>query len=131
MQTVCNSVIQKYKQQRRNKMILTDNKAIANLIGLDIVAEIADDYTYQTDIENAQYSPVDALKDMWLEEVEDQLNSYQIAQYLGRIDWNGIADDAINAAQERRDAEEEAKEYQDNPDNWIYDKETGVWDERY
>tara|TARA_R110000787_G_scaffold951_3_gene3520 strand:+ start:92 stop:430 length:339 start_codon:yes stop_codon:yes gene_type:complete len=112
-------------------MILTDNKAIANLIGLDIVAEIADDYTYQTDIENAQYSPVDALKDMWLEEVEDQLNSYQIAQYLGRIDWNGIADDAINAAQERRDAEEEAKEYQDNPDNWIYDKETGVWDERY
>ena len=112
-------------------MILTDNKAIANLIGLDIVAEIADDYTYQTDIENAQYSPVDALKDMWLESVEDQLNSYQIAEYLGRIDWNGIADDAINAAQERRDAEEEAKEYQDNPDNWIYDKETGVWDERY
>ena len=112
-------------------MILTDNKAIANLIGLDIVAEIADDYTYQTDIENAQYSPVDALKDMWLEEVEDQLNSYQIAQYLGRIDWNGIADDAINAAQERRDAEEEAKEYEDNPDNWVYDKETGVWDERY
>ena len=112
-------------------MILTDNKAIANLIGLDIVAEIADDYTYQTDIENAQYSPVDALKDMWLEEVEDQLNSYQIAEYLGRIDWNGIADDAINAAQERRDAEEEAKEYEDNPNNWVYDKETGTWDERY
>jgi len=112
-------------------MILTNKNSITKLIGLDIVAEIGDDYTYQTDAENKQYSPVDALKEMWLEEVEDQLNSYQIAEYLGRIDWNGIADDAINAAQERRDAEEEAKEYEDNPNNWIYDKETGVWDERY
>ena len=112
-------------------MILTDNKSIAKLIGLDIVAEIADDYTYQTDAENAQYTPVAALKEMWLEEVEDQLTSYQIAEYLGRIDWNSIADEAISAAEERRDAEEEAREYEENPDNWIYDKETGVWDERY
>ena len=66
-----------------------------------------------------------------VEAVEDQLDSYQIAQFLGRIEWDAIAQDAINAAEERRDAEAEAQEYYDNPDNWIYDKETGVWDERY
>ena len=112
-------------------MILTDNKSIAKLIGLDIVAEIADDYTYQTDAENAKYTPVDALKEMWLEVVEDKLTSFQIHDFMGRIDWNSIADEAISAAEERRDAEEEAREYEENPDNWIYDKETGVWDERY
>ena len=25
----------------------------------------------------------------------------------------------------------EAKEYEENLDNWVYDKETGCWDERY
>ena len=112
-------------------MILTDNKSIAKLIGLDIVAEIGDDYTYQTDAENAQYTPVDALKEMWLEEVEDKLTSFQIHDFMGRIDWESIADDAIMRAEERRDAEAEAQEYEDNPDNWVYDRETGVWDERY
>lgn len=101
------------------------------LIGQDIVDEIGDDYTYQTDAENKQYSPVDALKEMWLEEVEDQLTSYQIADFLGRIDWIGIAEETIMQAEERRDAEEEAREYEENPDNWIYDKSTGTYDERY
>ena len=112
-------------------MILTDNKSITKLIGLDIVAEIADDYTYQTEAENKQYPVVDQLQEAWVEAVEDQLTSYQIAEYLGRIEWDAIAADAINAAEERRDAEEIEVEYEENPDNWIYDKETGVWDERY
>tara|TARA_R100000951_G_scaffold58579_1_gene49239 strand:- start:288 stop:626 length:339 start_codon:yes stop_codon:yes gene_type:complete len=112
-------------------MILTDNKSIANLIGLDIIAEIADDYTFETAEFNAKYPVADRLQEAWVEAVEDQLDSYQIAQFLGRIEWDAIAQDAINAAEERRDAEAEAQEYYDNPDNWIYDKETGVWDERY
>ena len=112
-------------------MILTDNKSITKLIGLDIVSEIADDYTFSTDAENAQFPVVDLLKDAWVEAVEDQLTSYQIANFLGRINWDVIAEDAIREAEERRDAEEEAREYYENPDNWIYDKETGVWDERY
>ena len=112
-------------------MILTDKNSITKLIGLDIVAEMADDYTYSTDAENAQFPVADLLKEAWVEAVEDQLTSYQIADFLGRIDWDAIAQDAINAAEERRDAEEEAREYEENPDNWIYDKETGVWDERY
>lgn len=112
-------------------MILTDNKSITKLIGLDIVAEIADDYTFSTDAENAQFPVVDLLKDAWVEAVEDQLTSYQIANFLGRINWDVIAEDAIREAEERRDAEEEARDYNEIPDNWIYDKETGVWDERY
>ena len=112
-------------------MILTDNKSITKLIVLDIVAEIADDYTFSTDAENAQFPVVDLLKDAWVEAVEDKLTSYQIVNFLGRINWDVIAEDAIREAEERRDAEEEAREYNENPDNWIYDKETGVWDERY
>ena len=112
-------------------MILTDNKSIAKLIGLDIVAEMADDYTYETAEFNAKYPVADLLQEAWLEVVEDKLTSFQIHDFLGRIDWNSIADDAIMRAEERRDAEEEAREYEENPDNWIYDKETGVWDEKY
>jgi len=112
-------------------MILTDNKSIAKLIGLDIVAEMADDYTYETAEFNAKYPVADLLQEAWLEVVEDKLTSFQIHDFMGRIDWNSIADEAISEAEERRDAEEEAREYEENPDNWIYDKETGVWDERY
>lgn len=112
-------------------MILTDNKSVEKLIGLDIVAEIADDYTYETAEFKAKYPVADLLQEAWLEVVEDKLTSFQIHDFLGRIDWNSIADDAIMRAEERRDAEEEAREYEENPDNWIYDKETGVWDEKY
>ena len=111
-------------------MILTDNKSIAKLIGLDIVAEMADDYTYETAEFNAKYPVADLLQEAWLEVVEDKLTSFQIHDFLGRIDWNSIADDAIMRAEERRDAEEEAREYEENPDNWVYDKETGYWDEK-
>ena len=112
-------------------MILTDNKSVEKLIGLDIVAEIADDYTYETAEFKAKYPVADLLQEAWLEVVEDKLTSFQIHDFMGRIDWNSIADEAISEAEERRDAEEEAREYEENPDNWIYDKETGVWDERY
>ena len=111
-------------------MILTDNKSIAKLIGLDIVAEMADDYTYETAEFNAKYPVADLLQEAWLEVVEDKLTSFQIHDFMGRIDWNSIADDAIMRAEERRDAEEEAREYEENPDNWVYDKETGYWDEK-
>jgi len=112
-------------------MILTDKNSITKLIGLDIVAEIADDYTFETAEFNAKYPVVARLQEAWWEAVEDLLDAYQIEQFLERIDWDAIAQDAINSAEERRDAEEEANEYYENPDNWIYDKETGVWDERY
>jgi len=112
-------------------MILTDKNSITKLIGLDIVAEIADDYTFSTDAENAQFPVVARLQEAWWEAVEDLLDAYQIEQFLERIEWDAIAQDAINAAEDRREAEEIEIEYEENPDNWIYDKETGVWDERY
>ena len=112
-------------------MILTDNKSIAKLIGLDIVAEIADDHVYSNAEDQAKYPVTEILKEAWYEAVEDVLTSYQINQFIDRIDFQSIADKAIEDAEERRDEEEEAREYEENPDNWIYDKETGVWDERY
>ena len=111
-------------------MILTDKNSITKLIGLDIVAEIADDYTFSTDAENAQFPVVARLQEAWWEAVEDLLDAYQIEQFLERIEWDAIAQDAINAAEDRREAEEIEIEYEENPDNWIYDKETGVWDEK-
>jgi hypothetical protein len=113
-----------------DNMILTDKNSITKLIGLDIVAEIADDYTFETAEFNAKYPVADRLQEAWVEAVEDQLTSYQIAEYLGRIEWDAIAADAIIAAEDRREAEEIEIEYEENPDNWIYDKETGVWDEK-
>lgn len=112
-------------------MILTDNKSIVKLIGQDIIDEIADDYTYSTDAENAQFPVADLIKEAWVDAVEDDLTSYQVHDFMHRIDFNSIADHAIREAEERRDAEEEAREYYENPDNWVYDKETGVWDEKY
>ena len=124
----------------KNNMILTDNKSVEKLIGLDIIAEIADDYTWKsekfmTKTRELMYpdakSVADEIKDAWVDEVEDKLTSFQIHDFMGRIDWDSIADEAIWRAQERRDHETEAQEYEDNPDNWVYDRETGVWDERY
>lgn len=121
-------------------MILTDNKSIEKLIGQDIIDEIADDYTWKsekfmTKTKELMYpdakSVADEIKDAWVDEVEDKLTSFQIHDFMGRIDWDSIADEAIWRAEERRDHETEAQEYEDNPDNWVYDRETGVWDERY
>ena len=121
-------------------MILTDNKSIEKLIGLDIIDEIADDYTWKSEVlmtktKELMYpdakSVAEGIKESWVDEVEDSLTSYQVHDFMHRIDFNSIADHAIMRAEERRDAEAEAQEYEDNPDNWIYDKETGVWDERY
>ena len=121
-------------------MILTDNKSITKLIGQDIIDEIADDYTWKsekfmTKTKELMYpdakSVADEIKDAWVDEVEDKLTSFQMHDFMGRIDWDSIADEAIWRAEERRDHETEAQEYEDNPDNWVYDRETGVWDERY
>lgn len=107
-------------------MILTDNKSIEKLIGLDIIAEIADDYTFSTDAVNKEFPVVDQLQDAWVERVEDSLSSYQIHDFLGRIDWQSIADNAIMRAEERRDAEAESEDLS----GWEYDKETGEYNER-
>lgn len=121
-------------------MLLTDNKSITKLIGQDIIDEIADDYTWKSEqrigeTRELMYpdakSVAEGIKDSWFDAVEDDLTSFQVHDFMHRIDFQSIADHAIMRAEERRDAEEEAREYQDNPDNWIYDKETGVWDEKY
>ena len=107
-------------------MILTDNKSIAKLIGLDIVAEIADDHVYSTAEEQAKHPVTVRLQEAWWEAVEDLLDAYQIDQFLERIDWEQIAEDAIDAAEVRLESETE----DDNLDGYVYDRETGVWEEK-
>ena len=107
-------------------MILTDNKSIAKLIGLDIVAEIADDHVYSTAEEQAKHPVTVSLQEAWWEAVEDLLDAYQIDQFLHRIDWEQIAEDAIDAAEVRLESETE----DDNLDGYVFDRETGIWEEK-
>ena len=107
-------------------MILTDNKSITNLIGQDIVSEIADDHVYSNAEDQAKYPVVERLQDAWWEAVEDLLDSYQAAQFLGRIDWDQIAEDSIDQAEIRKESDEQEEDF----DGYFYDRETGVWEEK-
>ena len=107
-------------------MILTDKKSITNLIGLDIVAEIADDHVYSNAEDQAKYPVVASLQEAWWEAVEDLLDAYQIEQFLERIDWDQIAEDAIDQAEIRKESDEQEEDF----DGYFYDRETGVWEEK-
>lgn len=107
-------------------MILTDNKSITNLIGLDIVAEIADDHVYSNAEDQAKYPVTERLQEAWYEAVEDLLTSYQIAQFIGRINWDEISEEAIIQAEIRKESDEQEENY----DGYFYDRETGVWEEK-
>lgn len=107
-------------------MILTDKKSITNLIGQDIVSEIADDHVYSNAEDQAKYPVVARLQEAWWEAVEDLLDAYQIEQFLERIDWDQIAQDSIEQAEIRKESDEEEEDF----DGYIYDRETGVWEEK-
>ncbi|MBL6729239.1 MAG: hypothetical protein ISP79_06535 [Methylophilaceae bacterium] len=107
-------------------MILTDKKSITELIGLDIVAEIADDYVHSSVEDQAKFPVIETLKDALYDVMEDDLGSQRIAQLYDNIDWNEIAEDAIDAAEVRL----EAKVADTDLDGYIYDRETGYWEEK-
>ncbi len=110
-------------------MILTNKNSVLTLIGQDIVNELADDYVYGTEEFNSSFPVVERLKEAWWEEAENTLSSFQLHDFMGRIDFETIAEQAIDQAENRYEDLSEAQEYEDNPDNWVYDKETGCWDE--
>ena len=107
-------------------MILTDKKSIIDLIGQDIVAEIADDHVHGTEEFNSDFPAVNRLKEAWWEEAESSLDSFQLHDFLNRIDFDTIADEAIEQAELRQEAENEANDL----DGWEYDRETGEYNER-
>ena len=111
---------------KETNMILTDKKSIIDLIGQDIVAEIADDHVHGTEEFNSEFPAVNRLKEAWWEEAEDSLNAFQLHDFLHRIDFNEIADEAIEQAESRLEAENEANDL----DGWEYDRETGEYNER-
>ena len=111
---------------KETNMILTDKKSIIDLIGQDIVAEIADDYVYGTEEFNSEFPVVNSLKEAWWGQAEGNLNSFQLHDFLNRIDFDTIADEAIEQAELRQEADNEANDL----DGWEYDRETGEYTER-
>ena len=107
-------------------MILTNKKSVIELIGQDIVNEIADDYAYGTEEFNSSFPVVERLKEAWWEEAENTLSSFQLHDFMGRIDFETIAEQAIDQAENRYDDLLEAKSL----DGWEYDKETGEYSEK-
>jgi hypothetical protein len=107
-------------------MLLTNKKSVIELIGQDIVNEIADDYVYGTEEFNSSFPVVERLKEAWWEEVENTLSSFQLHDFMGRIDFETIAEQAIDQAENRYDNLLEAKSL----DGWEYDGETGEYSEK-
>lgn len=107
-------------------MLLTNKQSVIKLIGQDIVNEIADDYVYGTEEFNASFPVVESLKEAWWEKAEDTLSSFQLHDFMGRIDFDTIAEEAIEQAEERYEALLNAE----NLDGWEYDRETGEYSEK-
>ena len=107
-------------------MLLTNKNSVIQLIGQDIVNEIADDFVYGTEEFNSEFPVVERLQEAWWDRAEDSLTSFQLHDFMGRIDFDTIAEQAIDQAEARYEAELEGKSL----DGWEYDKETGEWDEK-
>ena len=107
-------------------MLLTNKNSVIKLIGQDIVNEIADDYVYGTEEFNSSFPVVERLKEAWWEEAENTLSSFQLHDFMGRIDFDTIAEQAIDQAEDRY----EALLAGESLDGWEYDKETGEYSEK-
>ena len=112
-------------------MLLTDFKSVIKFLDIEILEEIAKEFVTDTLEKQKQYPILEQIKEYWFDEAEEELGNATAIQLLEVIDFQAIADQFEKEAQEIVDAELEAKEYEENPDNWVYDKETGGWDEKY
>lgn len=112
-------------------MLLTDTKSVIKFLDIEVLEEIASEFVTDTLEKQKQYPILEQIKEYWLEEAEEKLSNAKAIQLLQEIDFQAIADQFEEEAQEVADKKLEAKEYEENPDNWVYDKETGVWDERF
>ena len=67
-------------------MLLTNKNSVIKLIGQDIVNEIADDFVYGTEEFNSEFPVVERLQEAWWDRAEDSLTSFQLHDFMGRID---------------------------------------------
>ena len=107
-------------------MLLTNKNSVIKLIGQDIVNELADDFVYGTEEFNSSFPVVERLKEAWWEEAENSLTSFQLHDFMHRIDFDTIAEEAIDQAEARYEAELEGQSL----DGWEYDSETGEYSEK-
>ena len=107
-------------------MLLTNKNSVIKLIGQDIVNEIADDFVYGTEEFNSEFPVVERLQEAWWDRAEDSLTSFQLHDFMGRIDFDTIAEQAIDQAEARYEALLDGQSL----DGWEYDSETGEYSEK-
>ena len=130
-------------------MLLTDTKSVIKFLDIEILEEIASEFVRDKDVlnrkkyrkENYNHSEwqkqnpiVEQIKEYWFEEAEEELGNATAIQLLEVIDFQAIADQFEEEAQEIVDAEleEKAKDEEKWANGTYYvDKETGAVEERY
>lgn len=115
-------------------MLLTDTKSVIKFLDIEILEEIASEFVRDTSEKQKQYPIVEQIKEYWFEEAEEELGNATAIQLLEVIDFQAIADQFEEEAQEIVDAEleEKAKDEEKWANGTYYvDKETGAVEERY
>jgi len=115
-------------------MLLTDTKSVIKFLDIEILEEIASEFVTDTLEKQKQYPILEQIKEYWLEEAEEKLSNAKAIQLLQEIDFQAIADQFEEEAQEvvddKMDAEAREKEKWENGCYYV-DKETGAVEERF
>jgi len=115
-------------------MLLTDTKSVIKFLDIEVLEEIASEFVTDTLEKQKQYPILEQIKEYWLEEAEEKLSNAKAIQLLQEIDFQAIADQFEEEAQEIK--EEKIYTKARDAERWsngIYyvDKETGAVEERF
>ena len=115
-------------------MLLTDTKSVIKFLDIEVLEEIASEFVTDTLEKQKQYPILEQIKEYWLEEAEEKLSNAKAIQLLQEIDFQAIADQFEEEAQEvdddKMDAEARDAERWSNGIYYV-DKETGAVEERF
>ena len=115
-------------------MLLTDTKSVIKFLDIEVLEEIASEFVTDTLEKQKQYPILEQIKEYWLEEAEEKLSNAKAIQLLQEIDFQTIADqfedEAQNIVDEKIDAKASDEEKWANGFYYV-DKETGAVEERF
>ena len=81
-------------------MLLTDTKSVIKFLDIEILEEIASEFVRDTSKKQKQYPIVEQIKEYWFDEAEEELGNATAIQLLEVIDFQAIADQFEEEAQE-------------------------------
>ena len=115
-------------------MLLTDTKSVIKFLDIEILEEIAKEFVTDTLEKQKQYPILEQIKEYWFDEAEEELGNATAIQLLEVIDFQAIADqfedEAQNIVDEKIDAKASDEEKWANGFYYV-DKETGAVEERF